>query len=417
MIFSPFERIVALRYLGARREEGFLSVIAAFSFAGIALGVATLIVVMSVMNGFRAEMLNRILALNGHLSVYPGQVGALDDHAAVAERIRAVTGVVRVTPIVQEQVLATVKGRTARGALVRGMPVDDVRSRAIIADNIRAGSLDAFKGRNTIIVGARFADNFGLKPGSRVRLISQRSKATAFGSVPRNKTFRVAAVFEVGMFDYDSGIVYMPIEAAQRFLGIGKRVSSLEVALDDADRVEEMRDPIFAAAKAVVRLLDWEQINGAFFGIVKVQRNVLSLILALIVVVAALNIISGLVMLVKDKGRDIAILRTMGATRGMIMRIFVLAGSTVGVVGTVVGFLLGIAFALNIESIRRWLEELTGAELFSPKIYYLSRLPTRIEADDVIGVVLLSLALSLLATLYPAWRAARLDPVEALRYE
>ena len=417
MMFSPFERLVALRYLGARREEGFLSVIAAFSFAGIALGVATLIVVMSVMNGFRAELLNRILAVNGHLSVYAARGGTLQDYAAMAERIRKVEGVVRVSPIVQEQVLVTVKGRTSRGALVRGIPSSDLRTRAVVANNIRAGSLDDFKGNNKIVVGARFAENFGLKPGSRVRLISQRSKATAFGSIPRNKTYRVAAIFEIGMFDYDSGMVFMPLEAAQKFFGIGKRVSSLEVTLANADQVLEMRAPIFRAAGAVIRLVDWEQINGAFFGVVKVQRNVLSLILALIVFVAALNIISGLIMLVKDKGRDIAILRTMGATRGMVMRIFMLAGSTVGVVGTIAGFVLGIVFAHNIDAIRHWLENLTGVELFSAKIYYLSQLPTRIEADDVIAVVALSLALSLLATLYPAWRAARLDPVEALRYE
>jgi lipoprotein-releasing system permease protein len=415
MIFSAFERTVAARYLKPRRSEGFISVIAGFSFLGIALGVATLIIVMSVMNGFREELLKRILGLNGHLEIYASE-GVITDYDHAADIVRAVPGVVQVAPMIEGQVMASADGRNS-GAVVRGIKPEDFRNRKILADHVQAGSLDDFKGDEAVVIGDKLAQRLGVKVGDKITLISPEGRATAFGTVPRVKAYTVAATFEVGMFEYDSTFVFMPLPAAQVYFRVPNAVSSLEVIAADPDRLGYLRDAVIQALNRPVRILDWQQANSSFFNAIEVERNVMFLILTLIIVVAAFNIISSLIMLVKDKGQDIAILRTMGATKGMIMRIFLLAGASIGVVGTLAGFGLGLAFADNIETIRQWIQGMTGTQLFAPEIYFLSQLPAKVDAGEVATVVTMALVLSFLATLYPSWRAARLDPVEALRYE
>jgi lipoprotein-releasing system permease protein len=414
VIFGAFERMVAFRYLRARRQEGFVSVIAIFSLLGIALGVATLIIVMSVMNGFRADLLGRILGLNGHLGVY-AQAGPFADFDAEATKLSEVPGVTSVTPLIEGQVMATSE-LGAAGALVRGIRPEDLRRRPLVADHIVQGSLADFDD-DGVAVGDRLARRLGLAVGSAITIISPQGTATAFGTMPRIKTYSVVALFDVGMYEYDNSFIFVPLEAAQLFFRLPNAVTSLEVFIADPDRVHEERRLIAAALGGHVRIVDWQQANSSLFNAVEIERNVMFLILTLIIVVAAFNIISSMIMMVKDKGRDIAILRTMGASRGAILRIFVLSGASIGVVGTVAGLLLGVVFTRNIEAIRQALQKVIGTDLFAAEIYFFTRIPARIDSGEVAAVVLMALALSFLATLYPSWRAARLDPVEALRYE
>ena len=414
-MFSFFEWMVAMRYLRARRQEGFISVIAWFSLLGIALGVATLIIVMAVMNGFREELLSRILGINGHLSIY-GQTNQLRDFDPIAERLRKVTGVVAVTPMIEGQVMATARG-IAQGAVVRGIRAQDLAARNIVADNIKSGSLADFKGKNAIIVGQRMASKMGVLVGDKITLISPKGNTTAFGTVPRMKAYTVAATFQIGMYEYDSSFVFMPLKNAQVYFKMPGAVSNLEVFVTHPDDAIAIGRDISKEMKGKARIHDWQRVNANFFNAIQVERNVMFLILTLIIVVAAFNIISSLIMLVKDKGKDIAILRTMGATSGMIMRIFFIAGASVGTIGTMAGFGLGLAFTENIETIRQWIQGLTGTDLFAAEIYFLSKLPAVVDPSEVVAVVLMGLGLSFLATLYPAWRASKLDPAEALRYE
>lgn len=418
--FAPFEWFLAGRYLRARRKEGFISVIAFISFIGIMLGVATLIIVMAVMNGFRSELIGRILGLNGHMMVQ-SITGTLPDYEAAAARIRTVDGVVRATPLVEGQVMASAR-QQASGALVRGLPTASLESFEIIAGNIRDGSLEAYRNLEAdagspILVGSRLADQLGLRVGDTLTLLSPRGASTPFGTTPRVKAYTVAATFQIGMSEYDSSFIFMPLAEAQSFFRKTGTVSGIEVMVENPDRVRDYTQAVQDAAGEIAQVYDWQQINSTFFNALQIERNVMFIILTLILLVAALNIVSGLFMLVKDKGPDIAILRSMGATRGAMMRVFLIVGASIGVIGTLAGFVIGVLFCENIEAIRQALIFLTGAQLFDPAIYFLNELPAEIDPGETASVVIMSLVLSLLATLYPSWRAARLDPVEALRYE
>lgn len=412
--FGAFEWLLAMRYLRSRRREGIVSVIAIISFLGIMLGVATLIIVMSVMNGFRTELLSRILGVNGHMYVQGIGVN-ITGYDALAEEIRKVQGVTSVVPLVDGQVMVQ-SPQNAGGALVRGMREADLKAMSVVSANVTQGSLDGFD-EGGVAVGARLAQNLGLSLGDNITLLSPRGAITPFGTAPRVAAFEIRAIFELGMSEYDASFVFMPLDEARAFFRTNEGVSALEIRVTDPDRINNYVSPVANAAGPCCMVTTWQQRNESFFSALQVERNVMFLILTLILIVASLNIISGLVMLVKDKGRDIAVLRTMGATRGAVMRAFFISGASIGVAGTMAGFLLGLVFCLNIETLRQWLSSLSGTELFSPEVYFLSRMPAEVDPGEVTAVVAMALFLSFAATLYPAWRAASLDPVEALRYE
>jgi lipoprotein-releasing system permease protein len=413
--FSSFERMLAFRYLRPRRKEGFISVIAGFSFAGILLGVAALIIVMSVMNGFRKELIGKILGISGHVFVQAMDT-PLTDYDELAKRFEQIKGVKQAIPVINGQVLAS-SPFASSGALVRGIREVDVKRLDTIAKNIRAGSLDNFDTGEGVAIGQRMADQLGIRAGEKITLLSPNGAETPFGQTPRRKVYTVSAVFVIGMSEFDSAFIYMPLAEAQSYFDRDGEASVVELSIENPDEAERISQIAIDVAGRPILTSDWKMRNQTFVGALEVERNVMFIILMLIIMVAALNIISGLIMLVRSKSRDIAILRTMGATRQSILRVFLMTGATIGVAGTLAGLVIGILVARNIEEIKNVVSWMVGRDLFPATLYFLSRLPSVIDWREVIAVVVMALVLSLLASLYPAWKAAQLDPVEALRYE
>ncbi|MBP1850602.1 lipoprotein-releasing ABC transporter permease subunit [Rhizobium halophytocola] len=414
--FSAFERMVAWRYLRARRKEAFISVIAGFSFVGIMLGVATLIIVMAVMNGFRTELISRILGINGHMIVQPVD-SPLTDYADLSKKFDGVEGVKLAVPLVEGQVLASAKQGASTGALVRGIRTEDIMKLNLVTNNLKSGDMVGFTSGQGVLIGSRMAQQLGIQAGDSITFVSPEGDVTPMGVNPRVKSYTVSGIFEIGMSEYDSTIVYMPFEEAQLFFNADGIAQSIEIYVDHPDDIDTLRPKIEAAAGRQIFITDWRERNQTFFSALQVERNVMFMILTLIILVAALNIISGLIMLVKDKSSDIAILRTMGANASSVMRIFFMTGAAIGISGTFAGVLLGVVVCLNIESIRAFFSWVTGTVLFNPQLYFLSQLPADMDFPETFSVVVMALVLSFLATIFPAWRASRLDPVQALRYE
>nr|WP_244531230.1 lipoprotein-releasing ABC transporter permease subunit [Hyphomicrobium facile] len=407
--------MIAGRYLRARRKEGFISVIAGFSFLGIMLGVATLIIVMAVMNGFRHDLFGKIMGLNGHVIVQ--KLGdPFTDYTDISNTIARVPGVVTAMPVIEGQVMVSSTSQ-ALGGLVRGVRENDLKSLKLVASNVRAGTLDGFDNQTGIAMGVRLANQLRVGLGDTVTLVSPRGAATPFGTAPRSKAYQVTSIFELGMSEYDRMMIFMPLAEAQKYFSKNGEVDVVEVVVDNPEDVDRYNRLIQEATGPSITINDWRQRNETFFNVLAVERNVMFIILSLIVLVAALNIISGLMMLVKDKGRDIAILRTMGATKGAVMRIFLITGASIGIVGTLAGLVLGVVFCWNIENIKNFVSWASGTTVFDPSVYYLTKLPAEIDVHETGGIVLMALVLSVIATLYPSWKASKLDPVEALRYE
>jgi lipoprotein-releasing system permease protein len=419
VIFNATERFLAWRYIRAKRRERFISVVSWFAYLGIALGVATLIIVTAVMNGFRVEFMNRIIGFNGHLAIQAPY--GIQEAPEIARKIADCPGVEQVTPLVQRQAMITASSRIL-GVLTQGITPQDLAAKKPIKEGLVAGSLSDFgkeeEGVETgCVLGRKLAKKLHVRVGEKITLIAPEFSETGFGLIPRSKTLRVEAIFEVGMRDYDGHIVFLPLSLAQRLFRTTESVDTLEVVVRDPLHLAKVTEEIRAHLDPLLEVVDWQSMNKTFMGAVEVQRNVLFLILSLMVLVASFNVVSSMVMLVRDKTKDIAILRTLGMTRGGVLRIFLLIGSFVGTMGTLSGLGLGLVFTWNIESIRRGLESLLKTNLFPDEVYFLSTLPAQLEGGDVAVTVLIALCFSFLATLYPAWKASCCNPVEVLRYE
>jgi lipoprotein-releasing system permease protein len=418
--FSAWERTIAFRYLMARRKQGGVALVSMISFFGVTAAVAVLIIVMSVMNGFRTELLGRILGFNGHIYVAGQLLGDPARVDQVSEEIRKIPGVTQAAPMVEAQALVMAQGQIT-GAIVRGIRRSDLEHMSLVANNIRPGSLQGFGegdyGGEIVLLGSRLAAQLGVQPGDSVSLVSPSGASTPFGSNPTTKAYTVGGLFTVGMSEYDQTYLYMPLEQAQLLFGREQSVDLIEVKLTDPDRVSEIRPLVARIAGPGAIVTDWRDKNQSFFNALQVEHSVMRLILLLIVLVAALNIISGLWMLVKNKGHDIAILRSMGANQGSILRIFFMSGAAIGVLGTLAGLIVGVLFCAYIKQIQAFVQWVTGTDVFSADVYFLSHIPAQIDWVEVSGIMAAALAMSFLAVLFPAWRASRIDPVEALRYE
>ncbi len=414
MIFGPFERLLAGRYLRARRAEGFVSVIAFFSLAGMTLGVGTLIVVMSVMGGFRTEFVSKILGLKPHIEIM-GQ-GPVQDYEDVRAKVKALPGVVEVTPVVEGQALLTLNGY-ATGLVVKGLTTEDFKAQPAYAGHIVSGAAGDFAD-DRIAIGLDLAARLGLKVGDSVTLLSPKLTSTPFGSMPRKGTFTIGIIFNPGLSQFSSGLMLMPLEAAQGFFQTGEGVTEVGVNIGDPEKdITRAHVDIFQALAGRYRVIDWTQENQLYLNTLDTEKSTMFLILTMIILVAAFNIISSLIMLVKDKNADIAILRTMGATRGMVMRIFFMAGAAIGALGSALGVVIAVLFVKYIEDVRHLLERITGRDVFPAELYLFSQIPAKIDWFQVAYIVVIALVLSFVFSIIPAWRASRVDPVEALRYE
>jgi len=416
MILNRYERMIARRYLLPGKGEGFIFLVAAISLMAVALGVAALIIVMSVMNGFRGELFDKIVGLNGH-AVVNGYDGRLANWQQIAEAARKTPGVTSALPLIEQPLMASANGRV-EGVLVRGMRVQDLRTNRTITDNIKSGDIRLITpGSGRVAIGSRLAEMLGAFPGSEIALISPEGRSTVVGTVPRIVSYTVGATFEVGVYDYDKAFVILPMEDAQTLLMMGDQVGMIEIQTTAPDRVGEILAPLEPVIRGRGVIVDWRQMNSALFEALEIERIAMFVVLSLIVLVAVFNILSSLIMLVRAKTRDIAILRTMGASRQGMMKIFVTVGVTIGSLGIVLGLILGAIFLFFRQRVVDAIQAMTGQNLWDPSVRFLSELPSKTDPFEVAAIVLTALILSFLATLYPAWKAASTDPVQVLRYE